>query len=216
MDQCCLFRVAMSLILLLCMLAEPLTGMTDSAPLLEECLQVVRQIGDELEERNSESCDLVQILTLLRQAAKLAAVCQAIVASTAGDESMHYPASGTPTSSHNPMGIPLAEEGMDTGGSPVGSQSPLDVTQEQVTSVPVRALRTRSRRPPSPPTTRARQPRTAPRSAGGSQRAYVVQQHYIHRQDSPWGICSLEEVPKRIPTHSLDMVWGKILPNQCR
>ena len=198
MDQCCLFRVAMTLILLLCMLAEPLTGMTDSAPLLEECLQVVRQIGDELE-RNSESCDLAQILTLLRQALQLAAVCQAIVASTAGDESMHYPASGTPTSSNSPMGIPLAEEGMDTGGSPVGSQSPLDVTQEQVTSVPVRALHTRSRRPPSPPTTRARRPRTTPRSAGGSQRAYVVQQHYIHRQDSPWGICSLEGVPKKNP-----------------
>ena len=90
--------------------------------------------------------------------------------------------------------VPMGEEGMDTDGSPVRSQSPLDATQEQVTSVPVRALHTRLRPPPSPPTMRARRPRTPPRSAGGSQEAYIVQQHFIHRQNNPWGICSLEVV----------------------
>lgn len=165
--------------------------------ILEECLQVVRQIGDELQ-RNAESCDLVQILTILRQVLQLAEVCRAMEASTAADgESMHSPASGTPTSSHSPVRVAMAEEDMDPDGSPVRSQSPLDATQEQVTSVPVRALRTRLRPPPSAPTTRARRPRTAPRSAGGSQRTYAVEQHFIHHQDNPWGICSLEGVPKK-------------------
>ena len=180
---------------------QPLTAMTNSAPLLQECLQVVRRIGDELE-RNAEFCDLARILTILKQALQLAAVCQAIAIGTAPGESMPIPASGTPTSTQSPVGIPLAEEGMDTGASPspVGSHSPQDVGQEHMTSAPVRAMPTRSRRPLSPPpTTRARRPRTSPRSAGGSQRTYVVQQHYIHRQDNPWGICSLEGVPKKNP-----------------
>lgn len=178
--------------------------------LLQECLQVVRRIGDELE-KNGEACNLARILAILRQALQLAAVYQARATGTAQGESVSSSASGTPTSPQSPVGIPVAEEDMDTGGrhSPVSSHSPLGVAQEQMTSVPPGAMPTRSRRPPpSLPTTRARRPRTAPRSAGGSHRAYVVQQHYIHRHDSPRGICSLEGVPKKNPDALIRHVAG--------
>ena len=165
--------------------------------LATECLQVVAAIRSEIL-KHTRSCDLGEILALLRQVLELATVGQATGETLAESEAMP-PASGGPAMD-SPPGSPPAGESMDMADSPTGPCSPLgrpaadsDVSDAgDIESSPVLPP---LRRPPSPPSTPVRRSK----STGGSQRSYMVREHYIHGQSAPWGICSLEHVPKKKP-----------------
>lgn len=179
----------------------------DAAELATQCLQVVSAIRCEIISRGS-ACNLGRILVLLRQALQLAVLGQATGEEDALAESGEVenqamlPASGGPAVD-SPPGLPLADESMDLAGSPTVSSSPVGQPQADVevsdagdreSTPPV--LPPLRRPPPQSPTSTPVRPS---RGAGGSQRSYVVRQHFIHGETAPWGICSLEHVPKKKP-----------------
>ena len=172
--------------------------------LAKECLQVVSAIRCEIISR-SISCNLGAILDLLRQALRLAEAGQATgetLAESGEFESQAMPPASGGLSVDSPPGLPLADESMDFAGCPTGSSSPVgqpeadldesDAGERESTPPVLPPLR---RPPPSPTSTPVR----TSRGTGGSQRSYVVRQHFIHGQSTPRGICSLEHVPKKKP-----------------
>ena len=181
-----------------------------STSLQQECLQVVAEIRAEIV-NPARSCVLVEILALLRQALQLAVEGQASGSAGIDPNTALLPASGEPVALTGQPGMPLAEESMDSAQSPSPVAECMDAADSPTSAHslvgPPAADADSSDagdnvRPLLHPPQR-RQATSTPlgrsRTTGGSQRSYAVLEHYIHGQDSPKGICSLEQVPKKKP-----------------
>ena len=151
---------------------------------------------------------LAQVLSLLQQALQLVVASQAV--GGRGQNSQH---ANSPDSSSSPLGLATPEV-MDTTHSPTSSRipSPLSSVHEDMDTADcpkgleppagptVQELPTSSLQPTLPQLlSRPCTPVRRPRSSGGSQRRYMVDRRFIHRQGRPGGICSLEWVPKKKP-----------------
>ena len=201
---------------MLFLFVPPVCIMDDDVAMQHECLLVVAAIRSEIESL-TRYCDLVQILALLRQALQLVVEGQA--SGTAGviTSTAQLPASSEPVAPPRQPGSLLAEESvdsaqsqsltpmadsMDAADSPTGARSPVgppaaDTDSSDAGDSARPLLHPPQRRQLSARVTSTRLGRS--RITGGSQTSYAVHQHYIHSQDSPKGICSLEHVPKKKP-----------------